>query len=130
LAGQSWDALRDLKQGDRLKVQDSAGQEVRGAFAAYSADAITVETSKGQVAIDRPKVRRVQVRSASHRARNAIIGAAIGVALAVTIDQTVGAYLRNETGDSGRAITYIAPIAGLGALGAAFPAYRTIYRVR
>ena len=62
--------------------------------------------------------------------RNVLIGAGIGVALGVTIDQTLGAYFRNEAGenDGARALTYIAPIAIFSAIGAALPSYRTIYR--
>jgi hypothetical protein len=50
----------------------------------------------------------------------------------VTVDRTLGEYLRNEGHGSGlsRAVTYIAPIALLGGIGAAFPAYRTVYHAR
>jgi len=59
-----------------------------------------------------------------------LIGAGIGAALGITIDQTFGVYLRNETGETpgARAITYIAPIGIFAAIGAALPNYRTIYR--
>jgi hypothetical protein len=83
-----------------------------------------------RIAIERNKVRRVQVRSGARRVRNLVIGAAIGLAVGVTVDQTVGAYLRNETGDSGRGITYAAPIVVFGGIGAALPGYRTVYRMR
>jgi len=58
------------------------------------------------------------------------IGAAIGLGVAIAVDQTVGRYLRNETGDSGRAITYIAPIGLFGAISAAMSPYRTVYQSR
>jgi hypothetical protein len=56
------------------------------------------------------------------RVRNFVIAAAIGLAMGVTVDQTLGAYLRNETGDSHRAVTYIAPIALFGGVAAVLPA--------
>ncbi len=130
LHAQSWDELRGLKAGDRTIVQDTAGQDHKGAFRAVSAEAIAIETDKGEAAIERSKIRRVQVRSNQRRVRNAVIGAAIGVAIGVTVDQTLGAYLRNESNGSGRAVTYAAPIGLFGGLGAALPAYRTVYRLR
>ena len=132
LSAQSWDALRELKPGDTISVLDTAGHERKGAFTAFSTDAIGLEASGAQVSIERLRVRRVRVRSNARRARNAVIGAAIGVAIGVTVDRTLGEYLRNEGHGSSlsRAVTYIAPIALLGGIGAAFPAYRTVYRAR
>ena len=97
-----------------------------------TADTISLASGTGTVTIEKARVRRVQVRSGSRRVRNAIIGAAIGVAVEVVIDQTVGAYVRNETGETtgARAGTYLAPVALFGGLGCAFPAYRTVYRVK
>jgi hypothetical protein len=119
LAAQSWDALRGL-EGHHIKVLDVG----------VSADSIAVQDGKNRIVMDRTKVKRVQVRSGARRVRNIAIGAAIGVAIGLTIDQTVGTYLRNETGDSGRGITYAAPIVAFGGIGAALSAYRTVYRVR
>jgi hypothetical protein len=48
--------------------------------------------------------------------------------VAVTVDQTLGTYLRNEGVNNGRAITYIAPIGLFGGIGAALSSYKTIYR--
>lgn len=131
LSAQSWDGLRGLKPGVRVNVLDAAGQEHKGTFTAVSDDAISLETGQGQVSIERLRVRRIQVRSNSRRTRNIFLGVAIGVAVGVTVDQTVGAYLRNESGESGgaRAVSYVAPIALFGGLGA-IPAYRTVYRAR
>ena len=128
LRAESWDALRDLRAGDPVKVVDTSGREHKGAFAAFSADAILLQTGKGVVSIDRAHVKRVQVRSQSRRVRNVVIGAGVGVAVGVLVDQTLGAYLRNETGGSGRAVTYIAPIALFGGIAALVPPYRTVYR--
>jgi hypothetical protein len=130
LSAQSWDMLQSLRPGETIKVLDIKGQEDKGAFRAVTDSAITLTAGKSEKSIERARVRRVQVSSKAHRGRNAAIGAGIGIAVAVLVDQTVGAYLRNETGDSGRAITYIAPIGLFGAIGAALPGYRTVYRAR
>ena len=132
LEAQSWDTLRALKPGDHIKVIDSAAATHTGVFSAFSVDAISLTTGAGELAIERARVHRIQVRSGSRRSRNALIGAAIGVALGATVDLTLGAYFRNEVGETSgaRAITYVAPITVFGSLGAAFPAYRTVYRAR
>lgn len=132
LFAQSWDAVRGLKPGDRVKVSDNAGKEYQGAVRAVSADTIALETGSGQVAIEKAKVRKVKVRSSTRRVRNVIIGAAIGVAVGVTVDSTLGVYFRNEAGetDGARALTYVAPIALFGGLAAIPAAYATIYRSR
>lgn len=131
LSAQSWDALRELKPGEAISVLDTTGHQRKGAFTAFSTDAIKLQTGGGEVSIENARVRRVQVRSKARRVRNAVIGLAIGVAVGVAVDQTLGTYLRNEGGQSGggRAVTYIAPIALFGGLGA-LPAYRTLYRAR
>ena len=130
LAAQSWDDLRALKTGDRVKVQDTAGKERGGAFRALSDNAISIESGRSEVSIERAKVRRVQIKSSARRWRNLAIGAGIGLALGLAADYTLGTYLRNEAshGSAARALTYIAPIALFGGIGAAAAGYKTIYR--
>jgi hypothetical protein len=132
VSAQSWETLRGLKPGDRVKVQETGGQEHSGALRAVSADAISVAGGNGEVAIEKARVRTVKVRASGRRVRNLLIGAAIGVAVGITVDNTLGTYFRNESGqtDGARAVTYIAPIAILGGIGAALPAYRTVYKAR
>jgi hypothetical protein len=130
LHAQSWEELRSLKPGDRVNVLDSAGREHKGVFRTVSADAISLRTNTSEEAIERSRVRRVQVRSNSRRLRNVLIGVGIGVAAGVTLDQTLGARLRNEGNQSGRPATYIAPIGLLAGVGAARSANRTVYRAR
>ena len=132
LAAQSWEALSPLRPGDKIRVLEIAGTEHKGTFSSFTGQAITLRTDRGEVSVERSRVRRIQVRSSSRRIRNLAIGAASGVAAGVAIDQSLGVYLRNEGAeDAGaRAATYIAPIALFGGIAAAFPAYRTVYRVR
>jgi len=127
---QSWDNLRELKPGDPVRVVNNVGEERTGAFAAVTADSIALRTGKGEVRVSRADVRLVQMRSGSRRMRNMAIGAAIGLGIAVVVDQTLGRYLRNESGDGRRAVTYAAPIVVCGGIGAAIPGYRTVYRAK
>ena len=132
LSAQSWEMLRGLKPGDRVKVQEAGGQEHSGTLRTVSADAISLAVGKGEVAIEKAKVRTVKVRASGRRVRNLLIGAAIGVALGITADNTLGTYFRNESGETSgaRAATYIAPIAIFGGIGAALPGYRIVYRAK
>ena len=132
LCAQSWETLRGLKPGDRVVVLDAGRKEHKGSFTSVSDQAISLASGQSQVSIERGNVRRVQVRSGSHRLRHALIGIGIGVAIGAVADQTLGTYVRNEYGESGaaRALTYIAPIALVGGIAAAAPAYKTVYRAR
>jgi hypothetical protein len=132
VSAQSWETLRGLKAGDPVKVKETSGQEHSGALRAVSAYSISLAVGKGEVAIEKAKIRTVKVRANGRRVRNLLIGAAIGVAVGATVDNTLGTYFRNEAGETSgaRAVSYIAPIAILGGIGAALPAYRTVYKVR
>ena len=129
---QSWDVLRGLKPGDRVLVRDTAGKQVKGKFTAVSDDAIRLTSQRREISIEKVRVRHVKVPSSSRRLRNGLIGAGIGLAVGVTIDQTLGAIFRNESGQTSSALaaTYIAPIAVFGGIAAALPAYKTIYKAR
>jgi len=130
LHAQAWDTLRGLKPGDNIKVLELTGAEHKGAFVSMAADAITLRAAKSEASVERTRIRRVQLRSSARRARNFAIGAGIGLAVGLVTDQTLGTYLRNESNPSSgtRALTYIAPLGIFGAIAAARPAYRTIYK--
>jgi hypothetical protein len=90
---------------------------------------VTVHTPAGEQRFLRPDVTRVVSRARSHRLRNALIGAGVGVAISIVTDQTVGTYLRNESNpDGARPLIWTVPIAAGAAIGAAFPSHPTIYR--
>ena len=129
-AQQSWDALRQLKPGLRVRVLEIAGTEHKGTFGGVSAGAITLQTDKGEAIVERTFVRRVEVPSGARRTRNVVIGAAIGIAVGAAVDQTLGAYFRNESGETAgaRAVTYIAPTGLFGGIAAAMGSWRTVYK--
>lgn len=130
LFAQSWDAVCRLQTSDRIRVLEIAGPEYKGTFGSCSGSAVVVRSGKGEVTVERAVVRRVQVRSGARRLRNVLIGAGIGVAIGALADQTMGAYIRNESMESSgvRAVTYVAPVAVFGGIGAAIGNWRTIYK--
>jgi hypothetical protein len=53
----------------------------------------------------------------------------VGAAIGLITDETLGAYLRNESNPAGaRPLIWTVPIALCGGIGAAFPSYTVIYR--
>src|SRR4051794_14647373 len=128
IEAQSWDVVRGLQAGDQVRVRETAGPEHSGKVTAVTPEAISLTTGKSQLTVERTRVKRVEIHTASRRVRNLAIGAGVGVAIGLTVDQTLGAYLRNETGDDKRALMYLAPIGLFGGIGAAMSPYRTIYR--
>src|SRR5690242_19643860 len=100
LQAQSWEALSSLKPDDQVRILDAAGQEHKGSFVAVSSGVITLRSGNGDVNVERARVRRVAVRSGSRRLRNALIGAGIGLAIGLVVDNTLGVRLRNEGQES------------------------------
>lgn len=78
MAQNSWDNLTRLRVGDPVHVARKGAGGVSGRFAAFSSDAITVETKSGQQPIPRADVKRVSLGRQSRRGRNAAVGGAIG----------------------------------------------------
>ncbi len=126
----AWTDVEKLKTGDRIRVQEKSGESHSAAFAGLTGTTLMLLKGTSQVGIERDKIERVQVKSSARRGRNAAIGAGIGVVLGLITDQTLGTYLRNETGESSaaRVGTVLLPAALFGGIGAALPPYRTVYR--
>jgi hypothetical protein len=127
---QSWDSLRGLRQGEAVRLTEINGPEHKGTFSAATADTVTIQSDGTPHTFEKAKVQMVKVRSSARRLRNLLIGAGIGVGAGIAVDQSLGTLLRNESGDSKRPLMYLGPIALFGGIGAAIPAYRTVYRVR
>lgn len=109
-------------------------ETLHGPFVSVSEEGISLRVGKNPQSIERAKVVRVSVRDTSHRKRNMLIGAAVGVGAGLAIAIPTVGICSNE-GNCGTAQTAGAAlaVAGLGAAGAglgATPGSRTIYRVK
>ncbi|HEY1338485.1 MAG TPA: hypothetical protein VGF59_13300, partial [Bryobacteraceae bacterium] len=124
----SWDVVGSLPAGATIRVTDKADMQQKGTFVSAAADAIVLTTKSGQVRVDRINVRKIEAKP-GHRVRNALIGAGIGLAVGVVIDQTAGQYFRNEAHetDAARALTVLAPVGIFGGIASLTGAYRTVY---
>jgi hypothetical protein len=130
-AQDSWDNLKQLRPGQKIEVVDTSMKSLRGPFVSVSEEAITLEVGKTQESIERAKVVRVSVRDTSHRTRNMLIGAAVGVGagLALTVPLEV------QQGNEGNTLagTMAGVTAALGGAGlgiGAIPGSRTVYRIK
>jgi hypothetical protein len=127
-APKTWESLNQLHPGEPIEII-RGDRAVKGDFVSSSTESLTIRTPVGEQRFLRPDVARVISRARSHRLRNALIGAGVGVAISIVTDQTVGTYLRNESNpDAARPVIWTVPIAAGAAIGAAIPSHPTIYR--
>jgi hypothetical protein len=124
----SWESLGQLDSGAPVEVVASDHAE-KGEFVSSTTESLTIHTNRGEQKFLRPEVVRVVSRRQSRRTRNLLIGAGVGAAIGLVTDQTLGAYLRNESNPAiARPLIWTLPIALCGGIGAAFPSYPVIYR--
>jgi hypothetical protein len=126
-----WDNLGQVQAGRRIEVVDKKMKPVQGSFISYSQDAILLRVGQDQVSIPRAEVASVKDREKPSRARNALLGLAIGAAGGLSAGAIAG-MTYHEEGETGVFILVFTPIgAGIGAgVGAALPAgQNTFYRV-
>ena len=129
--GADWARVIALRAGEPVRVETASGKQT-GHFVAATDDTLRFAANGGaEISVARPEVKSVYARSKSHRVRNTIIGAAIGVAAGAVIYGTLGALFRNETNDETGYMLAV-PIAVGTAVGAALPtgSMKKIYDVK
>ena len=75
---ESWDNLSQLRAGQKIEVVDMELKSRQGTFASYSAEAIPLRVKNDAAIVPRADMLRVSLPEDSKRARNMLIGAAIG----------------------------------------------------
>ena len=127
-ARDSWDNLKQLQPGQRIEVVDMKLKSLKGTFVSFSEEAISLRVKESEVAVPRPDVLRVSLRENSKRTRNLLIGLGIGAAGGLATGLGI---MEREPGYAGAVAgtTVLFAVVGAG-LGAAFPGYQTIYRVK
>jgi hypothetical protein len=115
--------MRTVPSGHPIRVHTGAQQQ-KGTFVAVEGDTLQFKTVAGtEVKVSKSDVEKVYSQSPSHRRRNFIIGAIIGVAVGAVAYGTLGALLENEGADDVAGVLFV-PIAVGGAVGAALPTGR------
>lgn len=124
----TWESLGKLDSGAPIEVVTSDRAE-KGELVSSSTESLTIHTLRGEQRFLRKEVVRVVSRNQSRRIRNVLIGVGVGAAIGLVTDQTLGAYLRNESNPSvARPLIWTLPVAFCGGIGAAFPSYTVLYR--
>lgn len=119
----SWLLMRGIYPGQDTHVHTSDGRKYKGRFISASDDTVVIRSGKGDTAHAKKDIKKVSVRTAGGRWRNAGIGAAIGAV-------TIGGVAAAASEADGRIVAAAAVGYGLwgGAIGALFPGYKTIYQ--
>jgi hypothetical protein len=113
-----WLQVQAIPAGHRVRVE-TVTQRQTGHVVSISDDSIRLDSTS----VPRSEITRVYAQSASHRKRNTIIGAAIGVGIGIAMYATLGRLLGNE-GAEGTELLAIVPAAAGAAIGAAVPTGR------
>jgi len=119
LAQEGWDRVTALRPGQAVIVSYKGGA-LEGPLVAATSDQVVVRSGGKEVTAARVDVKKLWVPGGK-RARNAALGAAIGVAAAVGPAIFVNRRWNNETGNGAAVSAYVlgtggAVGAGLGAL--------------
>jgi len=117
----SWENLKNLDAGHKIKVVDVGLKAWDGRLVSVSDQAITIRPKGGEVTVERAKVFRVTDLERSRRGRNAAIGLLAGALLYAAVNR--------GSGDDAEHALSIGFMGGIGAAaGAAIPYPRpTIY---
>ena len=131
-----WGSLKQIAAGQTIKVIVKDAAASQGAFQSATEDALVLRVAGEDRSIARDTVRRVSVKTNSHRGKHALIGAAIGagggLGAGIAIDNDCSPNAIFCTGNKGKAIlTPGFALIGAG-IGALLPAagWREIYRAR
>jgi len=118
----NWPLLRGIYPGQTVHVHTMDGARHAGGFISTSDTGIGIRQRTGDRNFTKGEIRKVSVRKASKRWRNAAIGAGIG---AVGMGTLAAAADTDSSIVAAAAIGYAFIGAGLGVL---FPGYDTLYR--
>jgi hypothetical protein len=95
----SWDNLKSLTPGQKIRVEMNNGKSYQGEFGSLSDDGIALRQPAGEETLARQDISRIsRMIGQNHRRRNALIGAAIGACLGLTAGLTADHIIWNSIG--------------------------------
>ena len=130
----AWDSLKQVTDGQKIRVVLSDTKSYTGEFRSISDEAIVIHTRGADQSVPRQSVKQVYSKRPGRRGRHALIGAAIGAGAGLGTGAAIDADCSPTsivcTGNKGKAIA--TPVFGLlgAAIGAALPTggWQEIYR--
>lgn len=133
-AAEDWDRVRAIPAGTVVKVRTFDGIESKGPLEAADDSAVRVKHSGQTVNMARTAIGRVSVYDPGRRARNALIGGAIGVAVGIVAAFASCPSCRGELpeGDANQRLAVGAVVGGAAGagIGAAMTPYKTVYKAK
>ncbi len=81
----SWDNLKSLTPGQEIRVVMNNAKSYQGEFESLTDGGITLRLAAGEQTLARNDILRVSSKGQKHRARNALIGAAVGAGAGLVI---------------------------------------------
>lgn len=126
----SWDPVTSLTEGDKIEVTKKVGGAIQGQLINATPEAISVQTQKSEVTLQRLEVATVGTKlHASNTGK--IVGTAIGAVGGFAVGAALGTRLANEGQGDKAAVTaagtVIGAAIGLG-IGWGIQGYKTIYK--
>jgi hypothetical protein len=137
-ASDPWNNLKKLATGQPIHVVSNDGKSYSGHFQSVRDDGLVFRVGGEEQTLGRQDILRVSTVSASHRTRNALIGAAIGVGGGLAIAAGCNASYNSQGYTQNRCMEVIAPTgaavgggvgAGIGAL-VSKSGWHDVYRAR
>jgi hypothetical protein len=131
----NWEVLKQLASGQQIRIVLNDAKSYKGQFQRVSDEELVVRSGGGDQTFARPSILRISTKGASHRGRNALIGAGVGAGVGAAAWGVCpqGGYREViPCGGKGAAIG-AAMFAPMGALvGAVIPTggWHDVYRVR
>ena len=137
-AKDTWNNLKKLAPGQRIQVVLNDTQSHSGQFLSVSDDGLVIRVGSEEQTLQRQDILRVSTKGAPHRARNTLIGAAIGVGGGLAVAAACNAGYNSNGYTNNRCWEVITPVAtaSLGAGGAFTGAFiskggwHDVYRAR
>ena len=124
LCQNSWNAVEQLKQDQRLRIFTASTESVRGRLISATGQGVTLSVKRNAVTWRRDEISRVTAPSGLRRLRNTLIGLGIGAGLGAAV-----AYAGFGDAPKLAPLMTASVICGAGAaIGAVVPADRTVYR--
>jgi len=80
-----WDGLKQLAPGQQVRLVLNDAKSYTGQFQSVTDAGVVVRLATGDQAFERQSVLRVSAQAKSHRARNALIGLAIGTGAGIIV---------------------------------------------
>jgi hypothetical protein len=127
----AWSNLKQIKEGQKVRIVTMDLKSVQGGFLSYSEQAIRVRTEEDkEIAVPRGDVFRVTGLYKTRRAKRILIGMGIGAGVGAAAGGIADLRRHAETGEA-LWLTELGLTIGAGAgagIGAAMPAHPTVYR--